>query len=159
MPATNYTPFGPNTFNWDTTVTTYRGAPVVYKGSTLSYGVTNPAGTSADVIAGVATIDAGPGVPAFEAPAANITAIPVQEYGVIAMFAKGTINPGNVVKIGPTISTTPAGYTTAITVYTAQAATQATAGAQPYPVLGVAVTGSSADGDIVYVRLIPGMYF
>jgi hypothetical protein len=159
MPATGYTPFGPNTYNWDTTATTFRGAPVVLKGSALAYGVTNPAGTGADIIVGVAMIDAGPSVPASEQAAASITAIPVQEFGVVAMYAKGAINPGQAVKVGATISVTPPGYSAAITIFTATAATQALAGAQPFPIIGFAVTPASADGDIVYVRLTPGQYY
>jgi len=159
MAASNYTPLPPNSYYWDTTVTAYQGAPVVLKGSGNPYMVTNPAGTAADVIVGIAEVDAGPSVPSSEAEAANITVMGVQEYGVARCYAKGTIHAGNAVKCGPTISITPAGYSAAITVYTVQASTQTAAGSQPFPIVGFAVTESSADGDIVYVRLTPGVSY
>lgn len=155
MATTDYTPITPNSYYWDTSVTTYRGSPVVAKLSgTNPYMVTNPAGSSADIIIGVADMDAGPSVPTlYEPDAVSVDVITVKEVGVVAMFAKGTITQGQMVKIGPTISITPAGYPSAITVYTAQAATQTAGGSQPYPVLGIALTNTSADGDIVYVLL------
>jgi hypothetical protein len=160
MAATDYTPITPNSYYWDTTVTTYRGSPVVVKPTGNNpYMVTNPAGTSADIIVGVAEMDAGPGVPAaYEPQAANVDVITVKEVGVVAMYAKGAITQGQMVKIGPAISVTPAGYPSPITVYTAQAATQTAAGAQPYPVLGIAITNASQDGDVVYVLLRPDYY-
>lgn len=155
MPASTYTPYSPNSFLWDTTATTYRGAPVVYKN--VGFTVTNPAASSADRIAGVAWQDAGPSAPA---QATSVDVITVLQEGVVQMYAKGTINPGDVVKIGPTISITPPGYSSAITVYTAQTVAQTAGGSPPYPVLGIAVgPATSADGDYCYIYLCPGMFF
>lgn len=156
MPASQFTPLSPDTFYWDTSVTTYKGAPVVRKGST-AFTATNPAGTSADKIIGVSNEDAGPSAPN---QAVNAKAISVSEGPCrVAMYGKGTIHTGDVVKIGPTISITPAGYASAITVYTCQTMAQTTAGSQPYPVLGYADSEGAADGDIVYVKLVNGMYY
>lgn len=145
------------TYLWDTTVTTYAHAPVVMKGSTPNT-VTNPAGTSADQIIGFAQEDAGPSAPL---QAANATSVPVQYFGVVQAYAKGTIHTGGLVKIGPTIVITPAGYTSAITVYTVVAATQTAAAAQPYPIVGRAESESSADGDLIYISLsnLMGTYY
>lgn len=147
----NYT----RTWVWDTTQTTYAGAPVVGSASTDDM-VTNPAGTNADVIIGVALEDAGP---AAYMSAANEKVVAVQWLGVAKMYAKGAITRMTPVKIGPTITLTPAGYTQPITIYTAQQATKAAAGAQPYPVIGVAMNSTAQDGDIVYVLLQPGAQY
>lgn len=141
-------PLPDRTFLWNTAVTTYAGAPVVI--STVANTVTNPAGTAADIIVGIAQEDAGPLAPI---QAVNAQSLAVQYFGTARCVAKGTINVGNAVKIGPTISITPAGYTSAITIYTVQAATQTVAGSQPYPIVGWAETPSAADGTYVFVRL------
>lgn len=153
--AGQWLPFGARTFKWDTTATTYKGSPVVMSTSADDT-VTNPAGTNADVIIGVAAEDAGPSAYGI---AATQKVIAVTLFGVVPMFAKGSITRGAMVKIGPTITLTPIGAPQAETLYTAQSLTKASAGNQPYPALGVAMNNTSQDGDIVYVLLQPGAMF
>lgn len=153
--AGKHNPYYERTYLWDATQTTYAGAPVVMSSSTDEM-VTVPAGTSADVIFGIASEDAGP---AAFASAVNEKVVAVQWAGNAQMYAKGAITRGQRVKVGPTITITPAGYTQPITINTAQAATQATAGSQPYPILGVATNSTSQDGDIIYVWLQQGAMY
>lgn len=147
-------PVPAGTYLWNTAHSVYAGCPVVQSGTTDEIDL--PAGTSADRIVGIALEDAGP---AALAQAATQQVIAVQELGIARCYAKGAITAGNVVKVGTTISVTPAGYSAAVTMQTVSAATQAAAGAQPAPVVGIAQNTTANDGDIVYVRLQPGMFF
>ncbi len=154
MPATVFQPVPPNTYLWNTAHNIYAGSPVVV--SSTAFTADTPAVWSADVVLGIALEDAGP---AALGDAVNKDAITVQEYGTAWCYAKGTIAAGSWVKIGATISVTPPGYASSVTVQTVTAATQTAGGSQPYPMVGRALSASSADGDIVYIELVPGAYF
>ena len=154
MPASQFTPVEPNSYLWTVAHSVFEGCPVVATG--VAFTVDNPAVSSADIIIGVAVEDAGP---AALNDAVNKDVITVQEYGVAKCYAKGAITVGTWLKVGATISVTPPGYASAVTMQTVTAATQAGAGAQPFPMVGIAMSAASADGDIVYVDVKPGSYF
>lgn len=153
-----WTPIPTRAYLWDTAVSTFKGCPVVM--SSTADQVTNPARDNTDVIVGIADEDAGP---AGFASSVTEKLIAVRLFGVVACYAKGAITAGTYVKVGATISALPtmsgASYTANATLQTVTAATRASAGAQPYPVLGFATTAASADGDIVYIQLTPGAQF
>ncbi len=152
---TPWKPIPDHTYLWNTAHTVIAGCPVVTT-STVDE-VDLPAGASTDIIVGVATADAGPNA---LAQAVNATDVPVQVLGTALMYGKSGITAGAMVKINTaTINVTPAGYASAVAVWPVTAATQTAAGSQPYPIVGRARNGTTADGDIVYVDLLIGEYY
>lgn len=147
--AGSWKPVADHTYLWDTASTIFAGCPVV--ASSTNDMVTVPAVAATDHIVGIAQEDAGPSA---VGSAINETDIAVQIFGTAKCFGKSGITAGDYLKIAATISVTLNGVSS--TVYPLTTATRATAGSQPVPIVGRAKNSTSADGDIVYVDLMPG---
>lgn len=151
--AGQWTPVDPHTYLVAGANLIIAGCPVIQ--TTTANTVDIPTGAATDHLVGVALEDAGTG--ALLGQDATKPDIAVQVFGTAKMYGKSGITAGDYVKVASgSISVTPPGYASAVAVWPVTTAARAAAGAQPAAIMGRAQNATSADGDIVFVDLLPG---